>query len=815
MEHRSTRAVVLVMLALATVGHAAQQRPARDGVDAPVRIIRGQVRSDDDSRVLLRKARVTVAGVAATAVFTNQDGRFEIAVPGSTPVLRVTKAGFGPTQIPLTAVSDADTLDIRMARGAAITGRVVDELGGPVVAIGVRVRRMADPDERGVVAINAAIETDDLGEFRIGSLPAGNYELSLDNRQVRVDELAMPGTLRELPPQRQEVRGNSEKSEKASVRLRAGDEVAGTLYYVGADVDARAAAEYVAGYEAGSTAVVAVIDPATGRARPGAFTMVSGTATVSGRVTGPNGRGVSGAIVRLNPASAGRARLAATNTQGQFTITGVAAGAYRLVAAKTGFLAGEHGQTGAGRPGIIVSLRERQRLDRADISVSRGAVVTGIVADTDGEPLEGLAMHVWRLRYWNGRRISEAATEVSVRRTDDRGHYRLHGLQPGTYYVVASDDPSGASREVTAAPRSYYPAASVIGEASTIRVDVGVDAEGTHLTFNPARTFRIAGRAEDSEGNPLERPLILAGSTRAGVAIAAQMAMMSGKTFSFDHVPPGSYVLHATQHRFQRENGAFVMNIDGSGRPTVTTGQLQQEFATQFVDVTDGDVTQLNVITSKGTTISGRILVEGDRFRDSRTPLPFDIVSADPDFAPPPAQFRPWTIRVNPDSSFQIDGLHGPVRFTSSAAPVGWFLKSVDIAGRNAADEPVVLGGPDGWRGQVPIVFSSAGADIAGRVVNGRNEPVGTYVAIVFPVDRQRWHIGSRYSRTAYPDEEARFTLGTLPPGDYFVAAVDALPGGAMEDPELLARLTTVARRVALAAGERMVADLPLVRLPP
>jgi hypothetical protein len=84
---------------------------------------------------------------------------------------------------------------------------------------------------------------------------------------------------------------------------------------------------------------------------------------------------------------------------------------------------------------------------------------------------------------------------------------------------------------------------------------------------------------------------------------------------------------------------------------------------------------------------------------------------------------------------------------------------------------------------------------------------------VAFPVDRGRWYTGSRFIKIAPPDEEARFNLGTLPPGDYWVAAVDALPDGSLEDPELLARLSTVGRRVTLSAGQRVVADLPLVKV--
>ncbi|MNC86606.1 hypothetical protein D3C83_22780 [compost metagenome] len=52
-----------------------------------------------------------------------------------------------------------------------------------------------------------------------------------------------------------------------------------------------------------------------------------------------------------------------------------------------------------------------------------------------------------------------------------------------------------------------------------------------------------------------------------------------------------------------------------------------------------------------------------------------------------------------------------------------------------------------------------------------------------------------------------------LPPGDYVVAAVDALPDAAIHDPDVVRHLLEAGRRVTLDPAERLTADLPLVRL--
>src|SRR5688500_1951349 len=320
----------LLVLILAVPAYVAlAQRPADDRADASVRIVRGQVRSDDDSSTLLRRARVTVAG-NPVPVFTDQEGRFEVAVPaGTTSILRITKPGFAPAQIPLSATSGTDPIQIRLARGAAVVGRVLDELGWPVVGVDVRVRRLVDDADRGVAPINRVIETDDLGEFRVGSLPAGAYEVSVERSAARVTGVDPTGRqISEsviMNPARVGAPLDPSSSQKPAFRLRAGEEAEAALYYEFAAAEARSAAAYVSEY------VAAERRDEMARA-PGRVFLNRATGVVTGRVTTLNGRGVAGAIVRLNPASAGTGQMAASDAQGQFRFTGVRAGAYRVVA---------------------------------------------------------------------------------------------------------------------------------------------------------------------------------------------------------------------------------------------------------------------------------------------------------------------------------------------------------------------------------------------------------------------------------------------------------------------------------------------------
>ena len=49
------------------------------------------------------------------------------------------------------------------------------------------------------------------------------------------------------------------------------------------------------------------------------------------------------------------------------------------------------------------------------------------------------------------------------------------------------------------------------------------------------------------------------------------------------------------------------------------------------------------------------------------------------------------------------------------------------------------------------------------------------------------------------PDQQGRFTIAGLPPGDYLAAAVEYLEAGAERDPDLLAKLLEKATSLTLA----------------
>jgi hypothetical protein len=128
------------------------------------------------------------AGATPDRVMTGQDGRFLFReLPAGPVMFTATAAGYGPGVVGQTRpggpsqpvqlgeggrVSDAR---IRLWRFASITGTIVDDAGEPAVRTTVRVLRRTMAAGRPRYLPTGAGTTDDRGQYRIGSLMAGDY----------------------------------------------------------------------------------------------------------------------------------------------------------------------------------------------------------------------------------------------------------------------------------------------------------------------------------------------------------------------------------------------------------------------------------------------------------------------------------------------------------------------------------------------------------------------------------------------------------------------------------------------------------------
>jgi hypothetical protein len=99
-------------------------------------------------------------------------------------------------------------------------------------------------------------------------------------------------------------------------------------------------------------------------------------------------------------------------------------------------------------------------------------------------------------------------------------------------------------------------------------------------------------------------------------------------------------------------------------------------------------------------------------------------------------------------------------------------------------------------------------------VTNARGEPVHDYTVLLFAQDRERWIGTTRYIATARADQDGRFKIRSLPPGEYYAVALEEMDINDRSDLEFLERAMTPAVRFALRDAETRTLDLKLTSLP-
>ena len=241
---------------------------------------------------------------------TNSDGVFEISgVPQGRWIINAQKQGYivrpAPSQPQIEAVAGrSTTTEIRLDRGGAIRGRVLDARGNPVsglMVLPMQRRRLPNGTVQMTGVAGESVKTDDLGEYRLAGLPPGELYV-VAHPPPRVVPLA--GNFGPAPPPPTPTTHVS-------------------TYYPGV-VDA-AIASPVNVVNGGTTAAID-------------FTLQDVAAfQVAGIVVDAGGQPVAGAIVRLAPRASTPVNLSIsggpTDANGRFRVTNVPAGTYGAMAA--------------------------------------------------------------------------------------------------------------------------------------------------------------------------------------------------------------------------------------------------------------------------------------------------------------------------------------------------------------------------------------------------------------------------------------------------------------------------------------------------
>lgn len=192
------RAAGLVLAALLVAQPPRDLSRAHPDLQRATSLVRGRVISAATGDPIAN-AEIRLGGIfdqprpdaAPESVLTDRFGRYEIATVAGHLTVSATKAGYaegrfgsrrgGDPSRMVTVANGAtvDGIDIAMRRASAISGRVVDDFGDPLVGGEVSVSQLKRIDGRLRMEGSRRTTTDDRGEYRAGGLEAGSYLVAL------------------------------------------------------------------------------------------------------------------------------------------------------------------------------------------------------------------------------------------------------------------------------------------------------------------------------------------------------------------------------------------------------------------------------------------------------------------------------------------------------------------------------------------------------------------------------------------------------------------------------------------------------------
>ena len=758
---RVTLALVTVMAAglLPLAGRAAQRESPPPTVGPA---IQGRVVADETGAPI-PNARVSVmpGGIGAPVVLADRDGQFTLAAPAGPYRVAASKSGYAPAEAP--APAPGTRVELRLHRGAVLSGRVVDEFGEAVSLFPVMVEAITDPPTGRPIA---TAQTNDRGEFRIAGLRPGTVAVAAVDIRSSVNVINAQG--RPEPPKRTYYPRASTLADAERIALQFGEEHNGIDLVVSAEQPALPPVQQL-------------------RQQSGQLVLARGTSTVRGRVLTAGGQAVARAQVRLMPGAdflQTRAMLADNN--GQFVFSDLPAGSFRVGASKRGFFATPGGAQNADQ---IVEVSEGATRDDVTLRLSHGASLSGQVVDELDSPLEGVSVQLLQVRYERGRkRLVPAGT---ARLTDDLGRYRLYDLPPGQYVVSGAIGAVGSS-ELPGYARSYFPNTTNPAQAQFVALREGQELAGIDLSMSRATTARISGKLLNAAGAPTtggSLTLVPSQSAAAVTSVPFGARIVDDGRFEFTGVAPGQYVIRADRGRSnawtEGEFGALPVAVDGA------------------------DVTGLTLQTSAGSSIVGHIRF--DSFLNGAVPM-FSGVSLTPVPVDEDLSTRnPADANIHADGAFEIRGMTGPRRLQLTRQPEGWTLREIRVNGIDATDRILSLGGAAPSLSDVEVVLTDRVNVLVGSVSDEQGQLAPTASVIAFSTARDRWYPVSRFTRRAVTLKEGTFSMAGLPPGTYYVAAVAQLPADgdeAWQDPAFLTSLIPRATTATLGDGDTRTLNL-------
>jgi hypothetical protein len=132
----------------------------------------------------------------------------------------------------------------------------------------------------------------------------------------------------------------------------------------------------------------------------------------------------------------------------------------------------------------------------------------------------------------------------------------------------------------------------------------------------------------------------------------------------------------------------------------------------------------------------------------------------------------------------------------------GWFVESITLDGKDITGRPFDL---QTDATTFVVTYTNRASKVTGVVKDARGQIASDAMVVVFPTDQLRWRDygrSPRFLRSVLMSTKGIYTFDHLPPGDYYVVAIESVDGDGWRDPKVLQSLANRAERLTVAAGQ-------------
>lgn len=534
------------------------------------------------------------------------------------------------------------------------------------------------------------------------------------------------------------------------------------------------------------------------------------------------------------------------DSEGRFAFRNVAAGQYRLTAARDAYVTSSYGQRGPNGSGTTITVSPQQPLKDLQIAMTPTGAIAGRVVNRDGEPVGNANVQALRYSYQEGRR---SLVTVQTATTNDLGEYRLFWMAPGQYIVSAQPaqpfpidaggtmfiqsargaGPAGASGgqagggsarimitgaaaalpldagpggpalvappppppggpadipDVTYLP-VYYPGTTDSAAATAIDLRAGGTITGVNMTAVDVHPVSIRGMVMNA-GRPAagaQVSIYQGTNTNGNLTIRTATASDTG-AFEFRNVAPGSYELTATLNG--SSTGIFV-----TGLATVARGGIPSTAGRPPAQPLMAARAHVDVLSSAIDNVvmilEAGPSVSGKVTIDGRpaSDLESSLTNMRVQLQSEPSNPLLSVPPANPESNgtFALTGIvPGNYRLSVSGLPRNTYVKSAMFNGVDAMNGGLRIEADP--RGALDIVLGSTPGSLDVTALDDKQMPFSGVTVVLVPDAPQQ----KRYDiyRNATSDASGKIHWDGLVPGDYKAYAWEDVENFAWTDPDFM-----------------------------